>query len=88
MYLSASYYDVTYSLQSECTLYSSLNFKELLTRKKRKIWSLSKWLKEDLNSESLSLQANTQPFDLTGQIIKLCYENLSLPYIWEYLIIM
>ena len=32
---------VTYAFQSESTLYSSLNVKELLARNRRKIWSLS-----------------------------------------------
>ena len=32
---------VTYSLQSESTLYSCLNIKELLARSRREVWSLS-----------------------------------------------
>ena len=34
-------YHVTYALQSESTLYSCLNIKELLARSRREIWSLS-----------------------------------------------
>ena len=34
-------YHVTYAHQSESTLYSCLNFKELLARSRREIWSLS-----------------------------------------------
>ena len=34
-------YHVTYAFQSESTLYSSLNVKELLARNRREIWSLS-----------------------------------------------
>ena len=35
---------VTYAFQSESTLYSYLNVKELLARSRREIWSLAKWL--------------------------------------------
>ena len=35
------YYDVIYAFQSESTLYSCLNIKELLTQNRRDIWSLS-----------------------------------------------
>ena len=34
---------VTYTFQSESTLYSCLNVKELLAQSRRKIWSLSDW---------------------------------------------
>ena len=34
-------YHVTYAFQSESKLYSYLNVKELLTRSRRKVWSLS-----------------------------------------------
>ena len=39
--ITVSYYHVTYALQSESTLYSCLNVKELLARNRRDIWSLS-----------------------------------------------
>ena len=35
---------VTYAFQSESTLYSYLNVKELLARSRREIWSLAEWL--------------------------------------------
>ena len=38
-YLIVCYYHVTYALQSEPTLYSSLNVKEPLARNRRNIWS-------------------------------------------------
>ena len=41
--LTACSYDVTYTLQTEFTLYSSLKVKELLARNARDIWSLSDW---------------------------------------------
>ena len=36
-------YHVTYAFQSESTLYSCLNLKELLARSRREIWSLRDW---------------------------------------------
>ena len=39
--LTVSPYHVMYTFQSESTLYSCLNFKELLARSRHKIWSLS-----------------------------------------------
>ena len=39
--MNVSYYHVTYELQSESTLYSCLNVKELLARSRRHIWTLS-----------------------------------------------
>ena len=41
VHLAVSYYHVTYVVQSESTLYSCLNIKELLTRKRRDSWSLN-----------------------------------------------
>ena len=41
MLLSVCSCDVTYAFQSESTLYSCLNVKELLARSRREIWSLS-----------------------------------------------
>ena len=41
VHLTVWYYHVTYSSQSESTLYSCLNVKELLARNRRDIWSLS-----------------------------------------------
>ena len=39
--LTVCSFHVTYAFQSESTLYSCLNFKELLARNRREIWSLS-----------------------------------------------
>ena len=39
--MSVCSYHVTHAFQSESTLYSCMNVKELLTRSKREIWSLS-----------------------------------------------
>ena len=41
VYLTLCSYHVTYAFQSESTLYSCLNVKELLAQNRRKIWSLS-----------------------------------------------
>ena len=41
LFLTVYYYHVTSVFQSESTLYSCLNVKELLAQSKRKIWSLS-----------------------------------------------
>ena len=41
MFITASYYHVTYAFQSESTLYSCLNIKELLAQNRRGISSLS-----------------------------------------------
>ena len=41
MHLGVCSCDVTYAFQSECTLYSCLNVKELLPRSRREIWSLN-----------------------------------------------
>ena len=40
-HLTVCYYDVTYVFQSESTLYSWLNIKDLLARNRHDIWSLS-----------------------------------------------
>ena len=39
--LTVCYYHVSYTFQSESTIYSCLNAKELLARNRRDIWSLS-----------------------------------------------
>ena len=39
--MTVCHYHITYAFQSESTLYSCLNIKELLARKRRDIWSLS-----------------------------------------------
>ena len=41
--LTVCSYHVIYSFQSESSFYSCLNVKELLTRSKQEIWSLSDW---------------------------------------------
>ena len=41
LHVNVSFYRVTYTFQSESTLYSCVNFKELLVRNSRNIWSLS-----------------------------------------------
>ena len=43
VHLTVCSYHVMYTFQSESTLYSCLNIKELLARSRRKIWSLSDW---------------------------------------------
>ena len=39
--ITVCYYNVTYPFESESTLYSCLNVKELLARNRRDMWSLS-----------------------------------------------
>ena len=41
VHLTACYYHLTYAFQSESTLYSCLNVKEILARGRHEIWSLS-----------------------------------------------
>ena len=41
IYLTVCSYHITYAFQSEATLYSCLNVKELLARSRRDIWSFS-----------------------------------------------
>ena len=43
MHLIVCFHHVTFEFQSESTLYSWLNFKELLARSRRHIWRLSNW---------------------------------------------
>ena len=68
---------VTYAFQSESTLYTFLNVKELLARRRREILSLSNcnWKKKttkklqlDSNLEPLSLETNTQPGHSNGPV--------------------
>ena len=61
---------VTYAFQSESTLYSCLNVKELLARSRRKIWSLSdcNWTRTHdhlVQRRTLNHSAKIlQPFDM------------------------
>ena len=74
-------YNVTYTFQSESTLYSCFNVKELFARNKRNIWSLSHY--------NWTLTHNHLVRKRTlNQIIELCCEYLSLPCIWLYVLIM
>ena len=41
VFMTVCYYHVTYAFQSESTLHSYLNVKELLAQNRRNIWSLS-----------------------------------------------
>ena len=79
-------YHVMYTFQSESTLYSYVNVKELLAQNRCEIWSLSdcNWAQP----QPLSLQMNTQPFSRTGQMIELCFVHLSVWCIWLYVLIM
>ena len=45
-----------------------------------------KWLQRDSNPQSRSSWTNIQPFTQTGQLIELCYEYLSVRWIWLYVI--
>ena len=72
--------------QSEYTLYSCVNVKELLARSRRKIWSLTdcSWTP---TQNHLICKKNTWPVGLTDQMISSCSEYLSLRCIWRYVII-
>ena len=64
-YLSVCFRHVVYAFQSESTLYSCLNGKELLARNRREIWSLSlaslaKWLSVRLRTKWLSVRVQLQ----------------------------
>ena len=41
VYLAVSFYHVTYAFQSESTLYTCANVKEMFSRGIHKVWSLS-----------------------------------------------
>ena len=56
VYLTVCSCHVTYAFQSESTLYSCLNIKELLTQNRCKIWSLAKWLSVHLQIKWLQVQ--------------------------------
>ena len=47
-----------------------------------------KWLKLNLNPQTLSLSTNTQPFSQIGQMIELYVEYLSVQFIWLNVLIM
>ena len=51
--MTVCFYHVTYAFQSESTLYSCLNVKELLARSRREIWNLSdcNWTRTHLYGE-------------------------------------
>ena len=77
-----SYHD-RYAFQSESTLFSCVDVKELLAWRRCEIWSL-----RDCNETQTHNQTNTQLFSQTGQMIELCYEYLSLWCIWLYVLIL
>ena len=45
------------------------------------------WTRTGLELDSKWIRTNTQPFSLTGQIIELCCEYLSVRCIWLYVLI-
>ena len=73
-HLTVICYYVMYAFQSESTLYSCLNIKEV------------NWQQWD--SDPLSSKMNSQPFSETSQIIELFCEYLFVQCIWLYVIIM
>ena len=74
LFIAVCYYHVTYAFESESTLYSCLNVKELLARNKHHIRSLSDSNRIQTHN-LLVFKRNTQPCQ-TGQIIKLCCKYL------------
>ena len=66
LYLTVCSYHVTYTFQSESTLFSCLNVKELLARNRRDIWSLSdcKWLSVRLQTKWLWVRVPLQSLRL------------------------
>ena len=74
--MTVCYYHVTDTFQSESTLHSCLNFKELLARNRREIWSLSNC--HDTRTHNHLVRKRTLN----------CCENLSVRCIWLYVIFM
>ena len=72
---------MVYAFQSESTLYSSPNVKEMFCSKQAQNMKF-KWLQRDSNPRPFSSSTNTQPFCQTGQMIQLCCEYLSVRCIW------
>ena len=84
-FLTVSSYHVTYAFQSESTLYSCLNVKELLARSRREIWNLS-----DCNwTRTHNHLVHKRTFNHLAKLAKwLSCEYLSVRCIWLYLLIM
>ena len=76
---------VMYAFQSESTLYSWLNVKELLARSRHKIWSLSdsNWT---WTHNHLVCKQTLNHLTKLGQMIELCCEYLSVWCIWLYVL--
>ena len=74
--------------QSESTLYSCLNVKELLAQSRGKTWTLNDCNWTGNQNHLAHKQTLERTLSQTGQMIELCCENLSARCIWQYLIIM
>ena len=72
-FLTVYFYDVAYAFQSESTLYSCLNVKELLAQSRRKIWLSvhlwTKWLWVRVQLQSLKLESLFAVFFFTTNAI-------------------
>ena len=76
---------VTYAFQSESTLYSCLNVKELLARSRREIWrwsnlnlkaSLAKWLSVRLRTKWFWVRVQLQKYVISRNVFKLLIKVL------------
>ena len=86
VHLTLCSYHATYVFQSEYTLYSCVNVKELIARSRRKIWCLTD-CSFTLTQNHLICKKKTWPVGLTDQMISSCSEYLSVRCIWRYVII-
>ena len=77
MHLTGCSCYATYAFQSYSTLYSWLNVKEIIARKRREIWSLNEYNWTGTNNNFVC-KKNTQLFRQTGQMIDLSCEYLSV----------
>ena len=88
---------VTYAFQSESTLYSCLNVKELFARSRREIWSLSdcnwtrtqkdllcKWTLNQLTSSAKWLSAHLRTYWFWGQEQLQSLKSILLPFLMDF----
>ena len=85
--MNVCYYHVTYAFQSESTLYSCLNIKELLTWNWRDIWSLSDSSENRTQNQLVSKRTVNHLAKLT-KWLSCVLSTYSVRCIWLYVIIM
>ena len=93
--MTVCYYHVTYAFQSESTLYSCLNVKELLARNRRGIWTLSDnhgirthnhlVRKRTLNhlAKPILLNGWVSVYELSSCGFELVTDTMCFPFCWS-----